>query len=163
MNTGKKIGGIIMTAIGGIFLFVAIIFAFAFLVVGGAMGNAKDQTRAEMEEFADRAIETQGEIIDADGSTTVEYYSETDDSYYEVTFSVSNSSFREGDLITVYYDKDNPGTCMAPDLVEDTYDTLSTVFSGVGAGLGIFFGIIGLGLLIGGIILIRKSKPSYEN
>lgn len=49
---------------------------------------------------------------------------------------------------------------MAPDLVEDTYETLDNIFSGIGAGVGVFFGIIGLGLLIGGIILIRKSKSS---
>ena len=105
-------------------------------------------------------METYGTITDVDSSTTIEYYSEMDDSYYQVAFSVSNSSFREGDSIVIYYDEDNPGSCMAPDLVEGTYETLGTVFYGVGAGAGVFFGIMGLGLLIGGIVLIKKSKFS---
>lgn len=160
MTTGKKVAGILMSVFGGLFLLLAIIFAVVFLAVGGSMGNAKENAERELEEFAGHAMQTYGVITDADGSTTVEYYSEVDDSYYEVTFSVSNSAFGEGDSVLIYYDEDNPGSCMAPDLVEGTYETLDNVFSGIGAGLGIVFGIAGLGLLIGGIILIKKSKSS---
>lgn len=161
---GKKAGGIIMTVFGGIILFIALIFILVFSLVGGAMREVKNQTGDEFEEFRDHAVKTYGEIVDVEsGSTTVEYYSETDNSWYQVDFSVSNSAYREGDSVALYYDEDDPGTCMAPELYESTYDTLDNVFSGIGAGLGIFFGVIGLGLLIGGIILIKKSKPSYEN
>ena len=48
--------------------------------------------------------------------------------------------------VVVYYNRQYPASgCMAPDLVEKTYETLGTVFYGVGAGLGVFFGIAGLG------------------
>ncbi len=161
MSNGKKIGGIILSVLGGIFLFLALIFGIVFLIVGGAMGNAKDEAKEELEAFVEHAIKTDGEIIDTDGSTTtIEYYSEKDDSYYQATFSVSNSSFREGDSVVVYYDENDPDSCMAPDLVEGTYEKLSDIFSGIGAGLGVFLGIIGLGFLIGGIVLIKKAKPS---
>lgn len=161
MNTGKKAAGIVMSVIGGILLFIALIFTVVFLAVGGAMGKAKEASEEEMENFYAYGVETQGVITEvADGSTTVEYYAEEDDSYHQYRFSVSNSAFREGDPVVVYYDRGNPQFCRAPDLVEETYETLDHVFSGIGAGLGVFFGIIGLGLLIGGIILIRKSKSS---
>ena len=160
MSTGKKVAGIIMSVFGGLFLFSAVIFAIVFLAVGRIMGNVRQNAAEEFEEFSKHAVETYGTITDVDSSTTIEYYSEMDDSYYQVAFSVSNSSFREGDSIVIYYDEDNPGSCMAPDLVEGTYETLGTVFYGVGAGAGVFFGIMGLGLLIGGIVLIKKSKSS---
>lgn len=159
MSTGKKAGGIIMSVFGGIFLFIAIIFTVVFLAVGGAMGKAKEASEDELEYFYVYGIETRGVIAEvADGSTTVEYYVEEEDSYYQFRVSVSNSAFREGDSVTVYYDGRNPQSCIAPDLVGETYEMLDNVFSGIGAGVGIFFGIIGLGLLIGGIILLRKSK-----
>lgn len=163
MNTGKKAAGIIMSVFGGISLFIALIFTVVFLAVGGAMGKAKEASEDEMENFYAFGVEAQGTITDVeDGATIVEYYAEEDDSYHQFKFSVSNSAFREGDSIVVYYDRRNPQICMAPDLVEETYETLDNVFSGIGAGLGVFFGIIGLGLLIGGIILIRKSKSSLK-
>lgn len=150
-----------MSVFGGIFLFSAIIYAVAFLSVGGAMGKANEVSEDELENFYAFGVETQGVIVEvADGSTTVEYYAEEDDSYHEYRFSVSNSAFREGDPVVVYYHRRNPQFCRAPDLVEETYETQDHVFSGIGAGIGLFFGIIGLGLLIGGIILIRKAKSS---
>lgn len=161
---GKKIGGIVMTMLGGIFLFIALIFILVFSLVGGAMGDARDQVGEEFEEFSDHAVKTYGEVVkNRNGKTTIEYYSETDESYYQVTFSLSNSAYRSGDSIEVYYDEDDPGTCMVPELYESTYGILDNVFSGIGAGLGISFGVFALGLLIGGIILLKKSKPSYEN
>lgn len=161
MSTGKKVAGIIMSVIGGILLFIAVIFAIVFLVVGGAMGNAKEASEEELENFYAYSVETYGTITDVESSSTiVEYYVEEDESYYQFTFPVSNSAFKEGDSVVVYYDSGNPSFCMAPDLVEGTYETLGTVFYGVGTGLGIFFGVIGLGLLIGGVVLIKKSKSS---
>lgn len=162
MSTGKKVAGIVMSVFGGIFLFIAVFFAIAFLVVGGAMGKAKEASEEELENFYAYAVETQGVITSVDdGSTIVEFYAEEDDSYHQWKFQVSNSAFKEGDSIVVYYNREYPSSaCMAPDLVEETYETLGTVFYSVGAGVGIFFGIIGLGLLAGGIVLIKKSKSS---
>ena len=160
MSTGKKVAGVIMSVFGGIFLFTAVIFAVSFLMVGGAMGNVKENAERELDEFAEHAVQTYGVITGVDSSTTVEYYSEIDDSNYEVAFSVTNSAFKKGDSVLIYYDEDNPASCMAPELVEGTYETLGIVFNGVGAGLGIAFGVVGLGLLIGGIILLKKSKSS---
>lgn len=163
MNQGKKISGIVLTVIGSIFLFVACALAAAFCIAGGAMRNQVKQEKAQLQELSDRAVMTQGYVLDADNATTVAYYSKSDDAYYEVTYSVSSSSFQKGDQVDVYYDRDDPGSCMVPDLVEGTYQTLGTVFTALGAGIGIFFGSIGLGLLIGGIVLIRKARPTYEN
>lgn len=162
MSTGKKVAGIVMSVFGGIFLFVAVFFAIAFLVVGGAMGKAKEASEEELENFYAYAVETQGVITSVDdGSTIVEFYAEEDDSYHQWKFQVSNSAFKEGDSVVVYYNREHPSSaCMAPELVEGTYETLSTVFYGVGAGFGVFFGITGLGLLAGGIVLIKKSKSS---
>lgn len=162
MSTGKKVVGIVMSVFGGIFLFIAVFFAIAFLVVGGAMGKAKEASEEELENFYAYAVETQGVITNVDdGSTIVEFYAEEDDSYHQWKFQVSNSAFKEGDSVVVYYNREHPSSaCMAPDLVEETYETLGTVFYSVGAGVGIFFGIIGLGLLAGGIVLIKKSKSS---
>lgn len=152
-----------MAIFGGIFLFCAIIFTGVFITLVGVMGNMQDKAREELDEFTEHAIKTVGEITDVDGVTIVEYYSEIDESYHKSSFPVSNSSFREGDSVVIYYDENHPGSCMAPDLVEATYETLGTVYFGVAAGLGIFFGVIGLVLLIGGVILIKKSKTSNAN
>ncbi|MBD5539591.1 MAG: hypothetical protein HDR00_00070 [Lachnospiraceae bacterium] len=162
MSTGKKVAGIIMSVIGGILLFMAVSFAIAFLAVGGAMEREKEASEEELENFYAYAVETEGIITSVDnGSTIVEFYAEEDDSYHQWKFPVSNSAFKEGDSVVVYYNRQYPASgCMAPDLVEGTYETLGTVFYGVGAGLGVFFGIAGLGLLIGGIVLIKKSKSS---
>lgn len=162
MSTGKKVAGIIMSIIGGILLFMAVSFAIAFLAVGGAMEKEKEASEEELENFYAYAVETEGTITSVEnGITIVEYYAEEVDSYYQQKFQVSNSAFKEGDSVVVYYNRQYPASgCMAPDLVEGTYETLGTVFYSVGAGVGIFFGIIGLGLLAGGIVLIKKSKSS---
>lgn len=162
MSTGKKVAGIIMSIIGGILLFMAVSFAIAFLAVGGAMEKEKEASEEELENFYAYAVETEGTITSVEnGITIVEYYAEEVDSYYQQKFQVSNSAFKEGDSVVVYYNRQYPASgCMAPDLVEGTYETLGTVFYGVGAGFGVFFGITGLGLLIGGIVLIKKSKSS---
>lgn len=160
MSTGKKAAGIVLSVIGGFLLVIALGFAIVFLIIGGAMGSAKEASEEELENFYAYAVETHGTITNVDGgSTTVEYYAEEDDSYHQWKLPVTNSAYREGDSVVVYYDRQYPASnCMVPDLVEDTYETLGTVFYGVGAGVGIFFGIIGLGLLAGGIVLIKKSK-----
>lgn len=168
MSTGKKVAGISMSIVGGILLFIAVFFAIALLVVGNAVEKEEDAagkediSEEELENFYAFAVETQGVITNVDdGSTIVEFYAEEDDSYHQWKFQVSNSAFKEGDSVVVYYNREHPSSgCMAPDLVEGNYKTPGTVFYGVGAEAGIFFGIIGLGLLIGGIVLIKKSKSS---
>ena len=86
MSTGKKVAGIIMSVFGGLFLFSAVIFAIVFLAVGGIMGNVRQNAAEEFEEFSKHAVETYGTITDVDSSTTIEYYSEMYDIYYEVAF-----------------------------------------------------------------------------
>lgn len=98
-----------MSVFGGIFLFIALIFAVVFLTVGGAMGKAKEASEDELENFYAFGVETQGIITDvADGVTIVEYYAQEDDDYHQYKFFVSNSNFREGNSVIVCYDSRNP-------------------------------------------------------
>ena len=159
---GKKVGGIALTVFGGIFLFMGLLFGVIFGIVGGAMGGAADDVNAEFEEFAEYAVETTGVVVDAgDGATTVEY--EADGDYYQVDYTISTSEFGQGDYISVYYDPDNPYSCMVPELESGAIEMMGGIFSGVGIGVGIFFVILGLAFMIPGIILIKKSKTTYDN
>lgn len=163
MSTGKKVAGIIMSVIGGILLFIVVIYAIVIFAVGGAVGKAKEDLEEKLENFYAHAVETEGVITNVNvdnGLATVEYYAEVDDSYHQFMFLVSNSDFKEGDAIVIYYDKNNPAASMAPDWQKEAFETFGPVSYDVGAGEGIFFTIIGLGLLIGGIVLIKKSKSS---
>ncbi|MBE5883966.1 MAG: hypothetical protein E7291_06075 [Lachnospiraceae bacterium] len=160
MGSVKRIAGGIMIFIGVILLFMAIIFSVVFGFVGNTMEAMQSSTNEEWEEFAEYAVETIGEIVDVDDSTTVAYFVESENAYYETTLSVSNSAFNEGDLVAVYYDEDSPRDCMVPEIYSSTYGTLNTVFSGVGIGVGIVMAVFGLPILIVGIVLIRKKKPA---
>lgn len=156
MNHGKKIAGIVLMAFGGLFLFMGIMFAIAFMTVGSVMGNQRESMNQEWESFVKYAEQTTGEIVDTNNGTTVKYYA--DGAEYWEHFSVSNSAFGPGDDVAVYYDGADPDRCMVPELFDSTYGILNTVFSGLGIGLGLFFGVIGLALFIGGAFLNKKAK-----
>ena len=159
---GKKVGGIVLTIFGGLFLFMGLLFGIIFGLVGGAMGGAVDEVNAEFEEFSENAIETTGVIVDTyDSSTTIEY--EVDGVYYQVEYNVSTSEYTTGDYISVWYEIDNPYSCMAPDLYTETLGLAGGIFSGVGIGLGVIFALVGLAFMIPGIIMLKKSKTTYEN
>lgn len=153
----KKIINIIMIVFGIIMLFMGLLFGGIFGVTGGLMGGAGDKNNEEWEAFQDDAIETEGEIIDVDNGTVIEYYCEEDDRYYKVTLSVTSSLYPVGKQVSVYYNEDNPRECMVPEIMDSTYGILSTTFSGIGIVLGILFGGIGLVLLIAGIIMGKKN------
>lgn len=52
---------------------------------------------------------------------------------------------------------------MVPELYEETYGLLNTIFSGFGFAFVGFFVILGLPLLIGGIVLVKKAKVPHDN
>lgn len=158
MQNGKRISGIILILLGSLLLLLAVTFAASFLGVGSFLGAERDKYNADWESFSKNAVEVSGEIMDTDGGTTILY--PVDDDYYCVTLSVSNSAYGIGDVISVYYDPADPEQCMVPELYDSTYGLLDTIFSGLGAGLGAAFGILGLGILIGGIFLMKKSRPA---
>ncbi|MBO4981646.1 MAG: DUF3592 domain-containing protein [Lachnospiraceae bacterium] len=158
MDSGKKVGGIVLMFFGGLFLFLGLLFAIAFVTVGNVMGTQRENMNQEWESFAEYAEQTTGEIVDTNNGTTVKYYA--DGAEYWEHFSVSNSAFGLGDDVAVYYDAADPDQCMVPELFDSTYGILNMVFSGLGIGLGAFFGIMGLALLIGGMVLGRKAKAA---
>ena len=159
---GKKVGGIVLAVFGGLFLFLGLLFGVIFGIVGGAMGGAADDVNAEFEEFSEYAVETTGVVVDAgDGATTIEY--EADGDYYQVDYTISTSEFGQGDYISVYYDPDNPYSCMVPELESGAMEMMGGIFSGVGIGVGVIFIIVGLAFMIPGIIMLKKSKATYDN
>ena len=157
----KKIAGIALTVFGSLFLFMGLIFLVIFLAVGGSMSSVQEQTQSDLEEFIDSgAIACEGEVIEVDSTTSIEYYVEEEEAFYIMEYSVTNSSYDEGTSVTVYYDPDDPGQAIAPELLEGTYSFLGGIFSVIGGVLGVIFGLAGGGMLIGGIVLIRKAKKS---
>lgn len=143
---------------------MAILFGGIFGLVGHAMKNEGNAVNAEWEEFKEDACVTIGEIVESgDGTTVVEYYVEDEDEYYTVTYNMSSSSYSEGTPVDVYYDEDYPDECMVPEIQEGTFGLMNNIFSGLGLGLGIFFAIFGLPFVIGGIVLIKKAKATYDN
>lgn len=154
----KKISSVFMIIFGIFMLFMGILFGVIFGVTGGAMGSAGEQTAEEWETFKEDAIATTGKIISTNNGTTIKYYAEEADAYYEATLSVTTSQYPVGREVTVYYNEDDPGDCMVSEIMESTYGILNTVFSGMGTVMGVLFGGIGLVILIAGIVLGKKKK-----
>ena len=154
----KKVISVFLIIFGAFMLFMGILFGVIFGVTGGAMGKAGEQSAEEWEAFKDDAVATTGEIISTGNGTTIKYYAEEADAYYEATLSVTTSQYPVGKEVTVYYNEDNPADCMVPEIMESTYGIMNTVFSGMGLVMGILFGGIGLVILVVGIILGKKKK-----
>ena len=158
MGKAGKVVGIIFIVVGCLILVLALAFGLGFYMVGNSMNAEQEKMNAEWESFEEQSIQTNGVIVEADGSTTIEYYVESENRYYQTTVSVSNSSYGVGNTLQVYYDKENPAECMIPEIYESTYNILSTVFSGVGIGAGIAIGVFGLIVMVIGIVLLTL-KP----
>lgn len=164
MNNGKRVGGILMIVFGSLFLFMGILFGSIFGLAGYAIKNESDMVDKDFEELKEDAMTTTGVVVETDdGLTIIEYYAQEDDTYYETSCNVRSSSYEVGSEVTVYYDADEPQDAMVPELYEETYGLLNTIFSGFGFAFVGFFVILGLPLLIGGIVLMKKAKVPHDN
>lgn len=159
----KKIIGIILTVFGGF----GILFALLFGLVFGGLGIGFSKAAKSDQDYISQGYSScVGTVVSADGSgssssgtssnTTIAY--SVDGLDYQGTLNIYSSSFVTGDTVTVYYDSSNPNRFEVPELSEAAFGTISTVFSGIGIVFLILFGVIGVGMIIGGIILIRLSK-----
>ena len=160
--SGKKTAGTVLLVIGIIALVFCILFASIFCGVGAFMKVKENQTQEEFEEFQRKgAVQTEGVIVAASDSgdgngTTVQYDAEGET--YEVSYSLSNSSYRTGQKVTIYYSVDDPSESIFPDLMIDTYSLLYKIFLIVGIALGGLFFLGGIIMLIIGIHLRKKAK-----
>ncbi len=157
-----KVIGIIAISLG---LFFIIIFS---AVIGGIMKLNVRNIQKEFTEFQRKgAISCSGIIVQdsASGSggsgTTIRYYvAETGDEY-EVSYSVSNSSFPEGTHVTVYYDSADPSQAMVPELHIETFEFLEKIFVIMGVVMGGILILAGTILLI--ISIVQKKRGSRLN
>lgn len=154
----KRVIGIILTVMGGIFLAMALLYGIIFGSIGGVMKYAGGSENEFLQEATTMACD--GEVIRTDDGTTIAY--EVEDTRYECQVSVTNSSYSVGTPVTVYYDKTDPTRCSVPELVQGTYNLLGNIFGGIGIGLAVAFIIVGVAAVVIGIILIRKSKGNKD-
>lgn len=150
----KRIIGIILTVMGGIFLAMALLYGVIFGSVGGAMKYAGGSADEFLQEATTMVCD--GEVISTDNGTTIAY--EVEDARYEWQVLITNSEYSVGTPVTVYYDETNPMRCSVPELVQGTYNLLGNIFGGIGIGLAVAFIVLGVAAVVIGIILIRKSK-----
>ncbi|MDE7366705.1 MAG: DUF3592 domain-containing protein [Lachnospiraceae bacterium] len=155
----KKVFGIILTVLGGIFLLMALIFGLVFGGIGTAMNSASN-SGVDYSQDSNYAS-CKGEVIDVDDSKTSVQY-EADGDLYIVELNMTNSAYPVGTAVTVYYNKVKPEECSVPEIAEATFGTIGGVFSGVGIGLFICFTVIGIAGLISGILLIRSSAHKTD-
>ena len=153
----KKVIGIILIILGGIFTLFAIGFGLLFGGIGTVFNVAGTNVDDDfMQESTTKSCS--GEVIDVeDSSTTVAY--EVDGEFYTVEINMKTSTYSVGTDVTVYYNENNPEECCVPELTEATLGIIGGVFSAFGIGFAIIFGVIGIACLIVGIILIKKSNP----
>lgn len=160
--SGEKTAGTVLLVIGIVALVFSLIFASIFGGIGAFMKVKENQTQEEFEEFQRKgAVQTEGLIVadsqsgDEDG-TTVQYEAEGDT--YEVSYSLSNSNYRAGQKVTIYYSAQDPSESIFPDLMIDTYNLLYIIFLIIGISLGGLFFLGGIIMLIIGIHLRKKAK-----
>ena len=162
---GKKAAGLGITIVGGILLAVGLLLALIFCGIGGIMKHASDSYNEKLGSFVkEGAIECDATIVartrltDGTEETTVEYYVESEEESYRVTFPLWNSEFQEGRSVKVYYNVDDPTECMFPEIYIANYTMFQKIFMIVGGVIGGIMSFIGLPLLIVGIVLMVKKK-----
>jgi len=164
MNS-KKAAGLGITFVGGILLVVGLLLGLIFCGIGGIMKNVSENYKEDLASFIEAgAIESDAVIVartrlaDDTEQTTVEYYVESEDDSYSVTFPVWNSEFQEGKSVKIYYNEENPTECMFPELYLASYTMFQKIFPIIGGVIGGIMSLIGLPLLIIGIVLMKKKK-----
>lgn len=167
MSNGKTIGGIIMIVFGSILMILGLLFAAFFLFTGYVASDEElmgEEIEEKIELFKRNALETTGEItgIDRDaGTTTIRYWSEIDNDYYDMQLYTVFSNYAVGDPIEVYYNIDDPSDIMIPEVYGLAADMVGGVFAVIGA-VAAGVGVVGLILLIVGIVLVVKGKKNTQ-
>lgn len=174
ISKGKKIGGIILVILGTLGVGIGIIFGLLFGAVSSVFEDEEfgSMMDTQMAEMVAGGIPTDGTITDIDydeGLATIEYYSETEECWYETQMPVVSESYSVGDTVTVYYDLNNPDypelDALAPAMLGDAMGTVGDMMPAVGGVFGGVFGVIGLIMLIVGIVLLvsyHKEKKWME-
>jgi len=164
MSKGKKIGGIILIIIGTIFLVIGLAIGGLFGAMNGAMGEAVDELEQEMDEFRQNGVSTYGEITDIDDESmsTIEYYCEEDGYWYETYIMVLNENYQVGSTVEVCYDPSDPTNVMVPELYMDAMGMVGDTVPTAGIVVGVVFGLLGLPLLIGGIVMLVNNKKDKK-
>ena len=165
MNTeqkGKRAAGFAMIGFGIFFLVIAFTLSIGFLVVIGIMNDISESEQEILAELMENGVETVGTVIYAeDGRTDISYYDE-EGNYYQTSYNSYYSKYGKGAEIAVYYDIDNPNICRVPGLTIEVAEMLAGIFKMIG---GIVIGglmLIGIPLIIGGVVLNKKSNRSYD-
>jgi len=153
--TGKKIAGIVMTALGSFStmqcLLFSILFGIATIVILIISSTMK----------VDYNTETDGYVYKVtDSQTSLMYVDEYGD-VCDKTFNIRTSRVKVYDTVTVQYHDSDPSDIYVPELME-SFDMMIWMFGGFTLFLGIVPLIIWSVILIVGITLIRKSKPVSE-
>ncbi len=174
ISKGKKIGGIILVILGTLGVGIGIIFGLLFGAVSSVFEDEEfgSMMDTQMAEIIEGGIPTEGTITDIDydeGLATVEYYSETEECWYETQMPAMSENYSIGDTVTVYYDLNNPDypelDALAPEMFGDAMGAVGDMMPAVGGVFGGVFGVIGLIMLIIGIVLLvgyHKDKKWME-
>ncbi|MCH5281886.1 MAG: DUF3592 domain-containing protein [Lachnospiraceae bacterium] len=165
MNTernGKRAAGFALIGFGSLFLVIAFTLSIGFLIVIGIMNNVSEAEQENLAELMEHGVETVGTVTYAeDDRTDISYYDE-EGNYYQVSYNSYYSKYGKGAEIAVYYDKENPNICQVPGLTIEVAQMLAGIFKIVG---GIVIGgllLLGIPLIIGGVVLNKKSNRSYD-
>ena len=165
MNTeqkGKRAAGFALIGFGSLFLVIAFTLSIGFLIVIGMMNDISESEQEILAELMENGVETVGTVTYAeDGRTDISYYDEAGN-YYQTSYNSYYSKYGKGAEIAVYYDIDNPNICRVPGLTIEVAQMLAGIFKMIG---GIVIGglmLIGIPLIIGGVVLNKKSNRSYD-
>lgn len=168
MSKGKKIGGIILVVFGAIFLVIGIAVGALFGAMNGVMDKAIEEVEQQIEDARRTGVSTYGEIvaIDSEGMATIEFYCVEDDEWYQMSMMVLNDEYQVGSGLEVCYDpyklNDPDYVPVVPVLYMDAMGMVGDTVPGVGIGVGVFFGVLGLILLIIGIVLLVSNKKDKK-
>lgn len=154
----KKIGSTVMIIVGSLFLALTVFLGGTFCILGTVLGTALGQ-KDKLEDLKQNGAYAVGYVteVSSDTSYTMVGFFDNDGVWYEVGFNINSSSVREDDSVSVYYNPYNPSDCVVEELAS-AGKFIGNIFLIVGIGFGILFGGAGAGLLIGGIIIKKKSQ-----
>ena len=157
----KKVIGIISTAFGCFFLLFAIGMGVVFGLVGHGISGMKDDTDYSSNEYTSCIGTIVATESGDDKNTTISY--EVNGTLYEKSYNIYSSAYPVGHSVAVFYKVGDPAEGNVPELVNDTVGGIGTIFSGMGVGIAILFGIIGITFLITGIVLIKIANKEMKN
>lgn len=143
------IAGIIVVVIG---MFLGGIFGVVSRIMYGMVENVEE----ERKEMGPDTETCKGKIRLEDNGTTIVY--RVDDEEYEIYYSVSNSEFRDGSSVKVYYDPEDPEIAMAPELLTSTYNLFGKIFGIIAICIGVAIAIFGMVFVVIGVVGKKMIK-----